>query len=73
MSLDKTKAAIKSFLGRDVGIEKTRFGKFICKFVDYDNPHPANLVGETEELAYQNLLTYLQERAGKGTISPPQS
>jgi hypothetical protein len=72
--MDNAKAEVDRILGRDVGVEATTTGKFICKFVDYNNPHPAALVGETEEIAYSNLLGYLRSRdgneeaAGKDTV-----
>lgn len=63
----EAKATVDKILGRDVGVEETIHGKFICKFVDYSNPHPSALVGETEEIAYQNLLVYLRSRDGNET------
>lgn len=63
MSKEEAKTKVDTLLGRDVGVEKTINGAYICKFVDFNNPHPTALVGETEEIAYQKLLEYLQARA----------
>lgn len=62
MPLEQTKAQLKNILGRDVGVEQTTTGKWICQYVDF-NMKPSTLVGDTEELAYENLLTYLLSRA----------
>lgn len=60
------KAEIDNLLGRDVGVEQTRDGKWICKYADYNNPHPAQLVGDTEEIAYAHLLSYLKSKPAEG-------
>lgn len=59
--MSQAKAAVEKILGRVVGVEVTKRGKFICKFVDYNAPM-STLVADTEDLAYELLLGYLQSR-----------
>jgi hypothetical protein len=73
MTLDEVKLELKVRLGRDVEVESTKFGKFICQFVDYNNPHPSRLVGDTEELAYHRLLEYLIRRENHENESSPEN
>ena len=57
----QVKAEVEKLLSREVGVEITKSGKFICKFVDFEAPM-SKLVGDTEELAYELLLQYLKSR-----------
>ena len=61
MSLDQIKAELKALLDRDVGVEETRNGKWICQYVEY-GMRPTLLLGDTEELAYTKLLEYLRAK-----------
>jgi hypothetical protein len=63
LSLPQLKLEVNRLAQREVGVEETLHGKFICKFVDFSNPHPSQLLGDTEEIAYSNLLSYLQNRS----------
>lgn len=62
MDLPQIKAELKTLLKRDVGVEQTTKGQWICQYVEY-GMHPTALVGDTEELAYQKLLEYLKSKA----------
>ncbi len=50
---------LEKILGRPVGVEKLKSGKYIAKYLDY-SMRPSDLVGETEDEAFQKLLTYLK-------------
>lgn len=60
-TLDQVKQELKQRLNREVEVEKTLKGQYICQFIDYNAPM-SKLVGDTEELAYRALLTYLQSK-----------
>jgi hypothetical protein len=72
VNLELLKKRLNKMLGREVGIEKLRTGKFICKYMDY-NMSPLSLVGETEEEAYQKLAAYLQAKTAESFDDPPTS
>jgi hypothetical protein len=55
------KKQIQKLLGREVGIEALRNGRFLCKYVEYGVSN-LSLVGETETEALQKLLAYLQDK-----------
>lgn len=61
-SLEQVIQALKARLAREPEVEPTVNGKFICKFVDFNNPNPSSLVGDTEEIAYRLLLSYLKSK-----------
>jgi hypothetical protein len=52
---------LEKILGRPVGVEKLKSGKYIAKYLDY-SMRPSDLVGETEDEAFQKLLTYLKTK-----------
>jgi hypothetical protein len=56
------KEQVEKILGRPVAVEQTKTGKWICQYVDF-SMRPLSLVADTEELAYENLLTYLLSKA----------
>jgi hypothetical protein len=58
--MDLVKTELKKLLGRDVGVEKLKSGRFICKYFSY-SMSPLQLVGDTEDDAYRNLLRHLHE------------
>jgi hypothetical protein len=60
-SLELLKRQITKILGRSVEVEKTRSGRYICRYVDF-GMSPISLVGESEAEAYQKLLQYLQKK-----------
>ena len=60
-NLEFLKRQIKRILNRDVEIESTKSGRFICKYVDF-NMSPISLIADTEEEAYQKLLQYLKSK-----------
>lgn len=59
---NETKSKLAVLLGREPSCEVTKNGRFIVKYVDFNNPHPSKLVADTEELAYQALLEYLKSK-----------
>lgn len=52
---------LEKLLGRTVGVEKLKSGKFIAKYLDY-SMRPSELVGATEDEAYQKLFEYLKSK-----------
>ena len=56
------KARLKTLLGRDVDVMKTRDGRYCCEFLDMANPKPLELVGTTEVEACEKLIAYLERR-----------
>lgn len=60
--MSQAREEVEQILGRPVEVEQTIHGAWICQFVDYQNPKPTKLVGDTEEIAYQKLLEYLKSR-----------
>ena len=64
LSLELLKKHLSNLLHREVGIEKLKSGKFMCKYLDY-GMSPLALVGATEEEAYQKLAAYLKAKQGE--------
>jgi hypothetical protein len=60
-SLEQVKKILNSMLSREVGVEQTKFGKYICKYLEYGAPM-STLVGDTEDDAYRKLLHYLNSK-----------
>lgn len=61
LSLELLKMQVRRLANRDVEIEKTKLGKFIPKFIDF-NMSPASLLSDSEEEAYQKLIQYLKSK-----------
>jgi hypothetical protein len=57
-ALQQLKEQVDKKLQRDVGVEQTTRGKFICKYLSFGAPL-STLVGDTEYEAYEKLLNYL--------------
>ena len=62
MELPIIKSRLHQLLGRDIEVNPTKDGRFVCEFADFNNPHPAALIGSTELEAYQKLLNYVERR-----------
>lgn len=61
LSLELLKRQIKQLTGREVTVDRTKSGRYICKFIDF-NMSPLALVGDSEEEAYKKLLQYLKQK-----------
>jgi len=59
LNLQFLKRQVERLAHRSVEVEKTKSGKFICKFMDF-NMSPISLLADTEEEAYQKLYQYLK-------------
>lgn len=62
LSLPELKEAVAKLAGREVQAVQTRNGTYACEYIDFNLPTAQHLMGDTEELAYQNLLKYLQSK-----------
>ena len=60
-NLELLKRQIAKILGRSVEVEKTKSGRYICRYVNF-GMSPISLVGDSETEAYQKLLQYLQKK-----------
>jgi hypothetical protein len=65
MLIEQTKSELHKILKRDVLVEQTKTGKWICQYVEY-GMSPMKLVGDTQEAAYENLLAYLITKSSTG-------
>lgn len=61
MASIEVREELKKLLGRDVGVEKLRTGKYIAKYVCYGTSH-LSLVADTENEAYLKLFEHLQNK-----------
>jgi hypothetical protein len=69
LSLQFLKKQVERLAHRTVEIERTKSGKYICKFMDF-NMSPLSLVADTEVEAYQKLYQYLTEKKTEGSDEP---
>lgn len=68
MDLSQIKAELHQLLKREVGVEQTTKGKWICQYAEY-GMSPLALVADTEELAYDKLLQYLKSKVPQTRIT----
>ena len=64
--LAQVKTKIQSLLGREVAVEPVQGNKFACVYIDYNLRNALRLVADSEDLAYRNLLSYLEEDKNQG-------
>lgn len=63
MDVEYIKRKLQEILGREIRVEKTLHGKYICKYIAY-GMSPRALLADTEAEAYQKLYQYIQSQKG---------
>ena len=62
-----SKEQAEQFLGREIEVEKTKDGKYIVLWINFNSSPPPK--GDTEDEAIENFLKWIQEDT-RGRLKP---